>query len=143
MPEEVGGGPSPAKSHSGINASNNGGRDAMCIPVKTQGSHQAVFCFVSGQDFVASAEGVAAEPRFDDLRLIANDLRAIDVQSIDADANLAVAASRIGAMRTDSSNHVAFLVRPQDMLDLQKAVAPCFQAMPFDSQLVLTMSDAL
>ena len=53
--------------------------------------------FVSGAEFIRSAETVAASIAFDDLRVIYNDFLAIDGHSIDADAYTQVAASRAGA----------------------------------------------
>lgn len=98
--------------------------------------------YVSAEDFLSSVETVAADPRFDDLRLIINDFSQIQGHSIDADAYLMVAARRIGAVQTNPNFHVAFIVRPADALELQAVFSSGRQGLPFDPRVVTTEAQA-
>ena len=98
--------------------------------------------FVSAVEFIESAETVGADPRFDELRLIINDLSAIEGHAIDAPAYLHVAATRIGAMQTNANYRVAFVVRPGDARGFEETFRSGLQGMPFDPVVVATMAQA-
>lgn len=98
--------------------------------------------FVSAREFITSAETVAADPRFDDLRLIVNDLSGIDGHAIDVQAYLAVAASRIGAMRTNPNYRVAFVAREVDVGPLENVFGAGMQGLPFDPVIVPSLAAA-
>ena len=95
--------------------------------------------FVTGPQFIVSAETVAADPRFDDLQFIINDFRAIDGHSIDSDAYLAVAASRLGSVRTNANFRVLFIADGPLASELATAVEPSVMSAPFDPMFFPTL----
>ena len=98
--------------------------------------------FVSGNDFVGSAETVSADPRFDDLRFIVNDLRHIAGHSIDAATYLRVAAARVGAARSNPNFRVVFVADALLADELRAAVAPALMSRNFDPWFCSTLGEA-
>ena len=79
--------------------------------------------FITGSEFVRSAETVGADRRFDTLRIIYNDFLGIDGHSIDARAYARVAAARAGAALSNPNFRVAFIASGPAAQDLSRAIA--------------------
>jgi hypothetical protein len=109
---------------------------------ETSGVVKTFSGFVTGIEFIGSAEAVAADPRFDDLLFIINDFLAIDGHSIDMEAYLQVAASRLGSARTNPNFRVAFIASGDVARDLAAAVEPVQLSAPFDPQLFVSVQEA-
>lgn len=62
--------------------------------------------FLSGDELARSAEEIAADQGFDDLRFIVNDFREVDGHSIDAEAMERIAVTRFGSMATNPAIRV-------------------------------------
>jgi hypothetical protein len=98
------------------------------------GSHYVIKTFqgfVTGRDFIQTAEVVSADPRFDDLTCVYNDFVAIDGHSIDAEAYLRVAACRMGAMYTNPNYRVVFIATEPFLAELRQAIAGADATLPF------------
>lgn len=87
--------------------------------------------FVTGLEFIRSAEVVSADPRFDDLTCVYNDFVAIDGHSIDAAAYQRVAACRMGAMHTNPNYRVTFIATEPFLTELSHAIARADATLPF------------
>ncbi len=98
--------------------------------------------FVSGEDFARSAETVSADPRFDGLSFIINDFRRITGHTIDEDAYLRVAASRLGAARTNPNFRVVMVASQQVLAELRVAVLPAVMQANFDPWFCETLREA-
>lgn len=68
---------------------------------------------VSGEEFVASAEDVAASPRFDALRFIVNDFREARSHSVNEKSMQMIAAIRMAAMDTHADIKVLVVSRDE------------------------------
>ncbi|MET0335503.1 MAG: hypothetical protein ABW190_14620 [Rhizobacter sp.] len=87
--------------------------------------------FVTGLDFIRSAEVVSADPRFDDLSCVYNDFVAIDGHCIDAATYQRVAACRMGAMYTNPNYRVMFIATEPFLTELRHAIAGADATLPF------------
>lgn len=87
--------------------------------------------FVTGLEFICSAEVVSADPRFDDLTCVYNDFVAIDGHSIDAATYQRVAACRRGAMHTNPNYRVMFIATEPFLTELRHAIACADATLPF------------
>lgn len=98
------------------------------------GSHRVIKTFqgfVTGLDFIHTAEVVSADPRFDDLTCVYNDFVAIDGHSIDAATYQMVAACRMGAMYTNPNYRVVFIATEPFLTDLRHAISGANAKLPF------------
>lgn len=98
--------------------------------------------FVSGTDFVATAERVSADRRFDRLMMIYNDFSRITGHSIDVKAYGRVAICRQGALATNPNFRVAFIATGENAAALRASIAPHCRGAPFDPLLFESLAEA-
>lgn len=96
--------------------------------------------FVTGLDFIHTAEMVSADPRFDDLTCVYNDFVAIEGHSIDETAYQRVAACRMGAMYTNPNYRVVFIAAEPFLTELRHAIAGADATLPFHPALFSSLA---
>ena len=97
--------------------------------------------FVSGRDFIQSAERVSADPRFDGLKVIYNDFTAVTGHSIDASAYQRVAACRIGAARSNPNFRVVFVASRPMLDELRDVIREADQSAAFHPWVCSTLAE--
>lgn len=80
--------------------------------------------FVSGAEFVQSAEDVVLDDRFSDARFIVNDFLAIEGHEIAAEKIQWVTAIRVGSHSFNAGFRVAILTKDDDIVRIAKMTAP-------------------
>lgn len=96
--------------------------------------------FVSGIDFIRSAEAVSADPRFDELRIIFNDFLAIEGHSVDSAAYRRVETCRRGAMKTNPNFRVIFIAAEPTYSQLASAIEWADSSPPFHTRMCETFA---
>jgi hypothetical protein len=107
-----------------------------------RGAYKTFTGFVSGADFVLSAEHVSANPHFDQLRIIYNDFLLISGHSIDVKAYARVSACRLGSLFTNPNYRVVFIATGQHAEDLASAIDPAEHSTPFHPHICSSMEAA-
>lgn len=80
--------------------------------------------FVTGAEFVQSAEDVVVDDRFNDIHFIINDFLAIEGHEIDAEKIQWVTAIRVGSRSFNTGLRVIILTTDGDILRIAKRTAP-------------------
>jgi hypothetical protein len=107
-----------------------------------RGAHKTFTGFVSGEDFILSAEHVSANPHFDHLQIIYNDFLDIVGHSIDIKAYARVAICRRGAEHTNPNYRVTFIATGQHAARLLAAIDPSDHTARYFPVVFSTMADA-
>ena len=98
--------------------------------------------FVTAEEYIASAEAICADARFDDLRFVIKDLLGIAGHSIDPEAHDPIAAIRYGARLTNPNIHLILLTTDPRLIPFAYPARDSFMRGLYDTRAFPEMAAA-